>query len=201
MGKQQKEKPGTMIYFDIASSVKMLSDEEAGKLFKGILEYSQYGVVPDFDGQYSMLGMAWGGVVKPALDRANEHYIDAVYKQKIKGLTSAFKSYATKNGLDPDDEEELRKYIAKRISEENDTSQHVTAMDNSGQPKSTTVDHGKQTGTVSENENGIGNENGDGTATGKRAREETTPTTPPQVGQPRSKQEQIDWLLSGACNH
>ena len=91
MGKQQKEKPGTMIYFDIASSVKMLSDEEAGKLFKGILEYSQYGVVPDFDGQYSMLGMAWGGVVKPALDRANEHYIDAVYKQKIKGLMSTLR--------------------------------------------------------------------------------------------------------------
>lgn len=33
------EKPGVMIYFDVAETVELMSDELAGALFKAILEY------------------------------------------------------------------------------------------------------------------------------------------------------------------
>ena len=69
---KEKGRPGVMIYFDISPSLNRLSDCQNGKLFKSILEYGQFGVVPDF-GDDLGLCIAWD-FIKPAIDRDKEKY-------------------------------------------------------------------------------------------------------------------------------
>ena len=38
-----KKKPGVMIYFDLRKMLKLLPDEEKGKLFEAILDYGEVG--------------------------------------------------------------------------------------------------------------------------------------------------------------
>ena len=59
-----------MLYFDIRPCLKRLSREEKGALFEAILDYAEYGVLPEVDG---VLGVAWD-FIKPRLDRDKERY-------------------------------------------------------------------------------------------------------------------------------
>lgn len=63
-------KPGVMFYFEMVPCLKRLNLEEKGKLFEAILDYGQYGVVPELDG---MCGLAWD-FLQPKLDRDSERY-------------------------------------------------------------------------------------------------------------------------------
>lgn len=73
MGKQ----PGVMLYFDIRPSLNRLSDGDKGRLFEAILDYGQYGALPDFDG---VLGVAWD-FIQPKLDRDRERYEEISQKR------------------------------------------------------------------------------------------------------------------------
>lgn len=127
MGKAGK--PGVMIYFETARAVKRCSFEEKGRLFDAILEYAEFGVVPDLP---QPLDMAWAFIVDK-LDRDNERYAEIQGKNRVKGLISDFKrNYAPAHGLDPDDKEALTRFIALR-SQVNDGPPQLTAVD-SGQP-------------------------------------------------------------------
>ena len=66
-----KEKPGVMLYFDRLPYLNRMDDTQRGKLFLWIMEYAQYGVIPEIED--AMLGMAWD-VVKPAIDLDTERY-------------------------------------------------------------------------------------------------------------------------------
>ena len=50
-----KEKPGVMIYFETAKAIKGLDYETKGRLFEAIMEYAEFGTVPDFDGVLSAI--------------------------------------------------------------------------------------------------------------------------------------------------
>ena len=127
MGKAGK--PGVMIYFETARAVKRCSFEEKGRLFDAILEYAEFGVVPDLP---PPLDMAWAFIVDK-LDRDNERYAEIQEKNRVKGLISDFKrNYAPAHGLDPDDKEALEQFIALR-SQVNNGQPRLTAVD-SGQP-------------------------------------------------------------------
>lgn len=71
-------RPGIMIYFDMLGPIRVLPDEDKGRLLVAMLEYGQSGVVPEFDG---MLALAWG-FVKPKLDRDGETYENAKVQRK-----------------------------------------------------------------------------------------------------------------------
>ena len=45
-----KEKPGVMIYFRTGEAIKGLDYETKGRLFDCILEYGQFGTVPELSG-------------------------------------------------------------------------------------------------------------------------------------------------------
>lgn len=66
-----KEKPGVMLYFDRLPYLNRMTREQRGDLFLFIMEYAQFGVVPQIED--AMLGMAWD-VVKPAIDLDTERY-------------------------------------------------------------------------------------------------------------------------------
>lgn len=70
--------PGVMLYFDILEPIKVLPDEDKGRLLVAILEYGNFGTVPEFDG---MLAMAWG-FVRPKIDRDREEYNRSVLRRQ-----------------------------------------------------------------------------------------------------------------------
>lgn len=63
-------RPGIMIYFDILEPIRMLSDEDKGRLLVAMLEYGRDGVKPELDGA---LGIVWS-FVQPKIDRDEENY-------------------------------------------------------------------------------------------------------------------------------
>lgn len=71
-------RPGIMLYFDILEPIRVLPDEDKGRLLIAILEYGQDGTLPKFDG---MLAMAWG-FVRPKIDRDGESYENAKVQRK-----------------------------------------------------------------------------------------------------------------------
>lgn len=73
-----KKQPGTMLYFDIRPCLKRLSTQEKGILFEAILDYGEFGAVPELEGQ---LGVAWD-FIQPRLDRDRERYGEQVVKKK-----------------------------------------------------------------------------------------------------------------------
>lgn len=72
-----KKQPGTMLYFDIRPCLKRLSTQEKGILFEAILDYGEFGAVPELEGQ---LGVAWD-FIQPRLDRDRERYEEVSKKR------------------------------------------------------------------------------------------------------------------------
>lgn len=79
MGKQ----PGVMLYFEIRPCLNRLTCDEQGQLFHAILNYGEFGVIPDFQG---MLGIAWD-FIQPRLDRDRERYEEQCMKSRYAAYT------------------------------------------------------------------------------------------------------------------
>ena len=73
------QKPGVMIYFDWRPCLNQLSKSEKAALLDAILDYSEFGTVPDFGS--GKLGVAWG-FLRPKLDRDKEAYARKVQQRK-----------------------------------------------------------------------------------------------------------------------
>lgn len=71
-------RPGIMLYFDILDPIRMLPDEDKGRLLVAMLEYGQSGVLPEFSG---MMAMAWG-FIRPKLDKDGEAYENSTLQRK-----------------------------------------------------------------------------------------------------------------------
>ena len=59
-----------MLYFDRCTALRRLNYEEKGRLLEAILDYGEFGTVPNFDG---VLGLAWD-FIRPGLDKDRERY-------------------------------------------------------------------------------------------------------------------------------
>lgn len=103
-----------MLYFDLEPSLELLTNDQKGQLFTAIFEYAHHGIIPEFTDM--LLALAWS-FIKPSIDRDGMRYQNAVQQKRIAGIKSDFKrNYAPKNGINPDDEEEMQKYIHQRLS-------------------------------------------------------------------------------------
>ena len=60
-----KAKSSFVLYHDIRGPLKLLHDDQIGRLFLAILDYSEFGIVPDFDGAMQMAF----AFIQTALDR------------------------------------------------------------------------------------------------------------------------------------
>ena len=63
-------KPGVMFYFDVRPCIKRLDIAAKGQLFEAILDYGEFGIVPDLDGA---LGVAWD-FIQQKLDKDTDRY-------------------------------------------------------------------------------------------------------------------------------
>ena len=68
---KQKERPGVMLYFDaLRPAISRLDEAQCGALLRSVLDYAQYGVVPELD---PMTGLAFD-MLAPKIDRDAERY-------------------------------------------------------------------------------------------------------------------------------
>ena len=84
-------KPGVMLYFDLRPCLKRLGMEQKGQLFEAILEYGEFGAVPNFDDDIG-LAVAWD-LIRPMIDRDNERY-EKISKRRSE---AACKRWGTNN--------------------------------------------------------------------------------------------------------
>ena len=66
-----------MLYFDIRPCLKRLTAEEKGTLFESVLDYAEFGLLPELEGA---LGVAWD-FIQPRLDRDRERYEEISQKR------------------------------------------------------------------------------------------------------------------------
>ena len=71
-------KPGVMFYFEIRPCIKRLTLEEKGQLFESILDYGEYGAIPEVDGA---VGVAWD-FIQQRIDRDTGRYDEKVDQTK-----------------------------------------------------------------------------------------------------------------------
>lgn len=161
------ERPGIMFYFELRPALSMLSDEEAGKLFKAAMEYGEFGVVPELDG---MAAMAWT-FVRPKIDRDNEAYNERC-------IQNAFNRYVgecKKNGTTALSREAWEAKIfaprQQRLTSVNDGSSPSPTTTGTGTTATTTTTEG--TPAVAETTTIASKSKRKGTGAGKGVRGET----------------------------
>lgn len=120
------ERPGIMLYFDMAEPLKGLGYEEKGRLLEAILDYGQFGVDPKFDG---FLTIAWG-FIRPKLDADAMRYRKTV----VQKTHASYCAKEKKAGRTPLDFEEW--CVKERIDTE---WNHVVSCDTERHPTTTTT--------------------------------------------------------------
>ena len=70
---------GVMIYFSLRPALTYLNDEQLGQLLRAILDYAEYGDIPELIDP--LLAMAWSFVAS-GIDRDWEAYKEKVEKRK-----------------------------------------------------------------------------------------------------------------------
>ena len=87
-------------YFSYQRTLKWLSDEQLGRVFRAALEYAETGKEPDLE-QIEMMGFAF---MKEDIDRANEHYEQVCEVRKTSGQKGGRPKIQKPNGLSEDNE-------------------------------------------------------------------------------------------------
>ena len=82
MTTRQKERPGVMLYFDaVRPAISRLDETQCGVLLRSVMDYAQYGVVPELD---PMTGLAFDMLV-PKIDRDAERYEESREQRQYAG--------------------------------------------------------------------------------------------------------------------
>ena len=133
------ERPGIILYFDMVAPLKRLGYEDKGKLLEAMLEYGQYGVVPELGG---VLPFIWD-CIQPKLDADAKRYRKTVFqkthasycaKEKKAGRTPMdFDDWCEKEGIDTSEWNRVEPYDTMRCPTEkgntNTTSKSNTNID------------------------------------------------------------------------
>ena len=103
-------KPGVMIYFGDAELLSALSDDDRGRMFQAIIEYSRDGILPDFSAYPGLSGL-WI-VFQRAVDADSKRYADICAKKSYAAYCRKMKA----DGLNPAPFDEWRHAIADDIT-------------------------------------------------------------------------------------
>lgn len=104
----QRQRPGVMIYFDtLCPALARLTNEQAGALLRGIVDYAQTGAIPELD---PMPGMAFD-LLRPGIDRDEERYFEQIDQRRYAVYCRELK----KRGADPISFENWQRMISDGI--------------------------------------------------------------------------------------
>lgn len=112
------KKPGVMIYFETAQSLRALDYEQKGRLFEAIMEYAEFGTVPPLDG---VLTAVWPFLAN-SIDRDAKSYAKTVMGRKRAGYAKWWPDFAAENGLDVNDKVAKERWIDQQIANEANAS-------------------------------------------------------------------------------
>ena len=79
---KKTERQGFVLYHSLRKPLEMLDDAQRGKLFLAILDYSEHGLLPDFND--AVIDMAFA-FIRDKLDRDSEAYKDKCEKRALAG--------------------------------------------------------------------------------------------------------------------
>lgn len=125
-------RPGIMLYFDILDPIRVLPDEDKGKLLIAMLEYGQSGVLPEFTG---MLALAWG-FIKPKIDKDDDSYENSKLQRKYAAFCKKRPKNLTK--ITFDEWLEMTEDERERALTENNEPQRAVDFVNGRYPTTTT---------------------------------------------------------------
>ena len=114
-----QQKPGGMLYFELRPSLRRLSSRERLALYDAIMDYGEWGVVPDFTGK---LAVAWD-FVQPKLDRDDEAYLRNVQQRRY----ALYARECKRDGAEP------LSYKEWRVSKDSE-AERPTSGDNGSYP-------------------------------------------------------------------
>ncbi|MPM18640.1 hypothetical protein SDC9_65053 [bioreactor metagenome] len=77
----KNEKSAFVLYHDLRAPLELLTDEERGKLFLSLFDYSEFGTIPQFSGA---LKMAFA-FVRASIDRDSEKWEEKRAKKSLAG--------------------------------------------------------------------------------------------------------------------
>lgn len=77
----QNKQNSFVLYFDYSKHISLLSDQEAGQLFKALFQFGKYGTIPDFSGSLLMCF----SFISSQMQRDKEKYIDICEKRAEAG--------------------------------------------------------------------------------------------------------------------
>ena len=77
----QNKQNSFVLYFDYSKHISLLSDQEAGQLFKALFQFGEYGTIPDFSGSLLMCF----SFISSQMQRDKEKYIDICEKRAEAG--------------------------------------------------------------------------------------------------------------------
>lgn len=117
-------RPGVMFYFEVRPCLKRLSLEEKGALFEAILDYGEFGVVPELDGAAAI---AWD-FIQPRIDKDGERYENTVKQREYAVYVREIK----KKGNEPLSFDEWKSW------KDNETNQSVST-DNGSYPTANSI--------------------------------------------------------------
>ena len=76
---RERKKPGVMLYFELFPFLKGLPEDDFKTLVLAILEYGEYGVIPQFEDK--ALALVWP-LVQARVKRDGERYDDSVAQRR-----------------------------------------------------------------------------------------------------------------------
>lgn len=78
---EQRKQNSFVLYYDYSKHISLLSDQEAGQLFKALFRFAEDGTTPDFSGALMMCF----SFISSQMQRDKEKYIDICVKRAKAG--------------------------------------------------------------------------------------------------------------------
>ena len=159
---ERKQRPGVVLYFDtLCPALSRLTNEQAGALLRGIVDYAQTGAIPELD---PMPGMAFD-LLRPGIDRDGERYFEQIDQRRY----AVYCREVKKRGADPISFENWQRMISDDIGRYPTTTTTTT-------PNPTTTPATTTTPNPTANPTPVGAATGKGESEGCKGDERENPT-------------------------
>lgn len=118
-------------YFSYQRTLKWLTDEQLGRVFRAALEYAETGKEPNLE-QIEMMGFSF---MKEDIDRANEHYDQVCEARRASGSKGGRPKSAKPNGLSEEETKPNGFSENQMVLEETKKSQSESKSESKGNTK------------------------------------------------------------------
>ncbi|MBS6845717.1 MAG: hypothetical protein KH299_06515 [Firmicutes bacterium] len=125
------KRPGIFIPFSFRRTLKYLNADQKACLLDAVLTYGEDGIEPEYSGPDAVGFMVAFEQLREKIDYDGKAYVDRVRENRRNGYIPAWKAYAAKNGLSPDDMLARNEWIDLQIAKADGSIGKQTGADGS----------------------------------------------------------------------